>query len=182
MDKLHDWGPIKADFFANKYSSLKDLAIAHGISYNYLRKRTAKWKSEKGLVNELAKQSKPKAQNITNAQFKSDTDTSVLHDIPNIVPECDIPEDRHLWHYRLWDKLGTIIEQALDNPDFNFFTDDGRIKTKAVSDIAMVIEKIQKGQTGEKDDKITGQLLSYVEAIRLARKSQDSDVNGEEPC
>lgn len=200
MDQVHDWVTIKQEFLSNKYGSLKELADAHEISYNYLRKKASKWNTTKNLSNQLVNQ---EAQQQAQEEHKSSTKKAkkpskqkaskppqelpcdpVPIDVPIEDSICnqDVPNDRNNWHKTLWDKLGRIVERSLDNPEFHYFTDDGKIKTKAVSDIASVIEKIQKGQTGEKDA-TSGQLTQYVEAIRLAREAQNAShevINQEE--
>lgn len=198
-DKKHDWAAIEKEYHSNKYGSLKELADAYGLSYNYIRKRASNWKNKKDIADQLiqqeeqeqaqkaqqkstSKSKKPSKQKASETPVAQPCDTVPI-DVPTEDSICNqnVPEDRNLWHKNLWDKLGKIVERSLDNPEFHYFTLDGRIKTKAVADVAAVIEKIQKGQTGEKDA-TSGQLMQYVEAIRLAREAQNAsgEVNNQE--
>lgn len=164
--KKYDWVAIKNDYLLGKYKDLKALAKAYGVSYHYMKTKAASWKTDKAFIQEI--------------QSEIDNEISFLEeaDRNNIQEELvNIPEDRAIWHKRLWDKLGLVAEKALNNPELHFFTHEGVLKTKALSDVAAVIEKVQKGQVEMKDDKTTGQLESYANLIADYRaKAQSNEI------
>lgn len=160
MDKKYNWTVIKKDFLSGKYPTLKELGDAYGIPYNYMRKKSSKWNKEKIMIVDL------------RGEIEKDAVTRKIADAPL---ETEIPESRDLWHKRLWDKLGLIVERALDSPEQNFFTEDGRIKSKAVADISTVIEKIQKGHNEDNEEKQNGQLAAYVNMIAQLREQESGD-------
>ena len=184
-DKKYEWSTIKKDYFSSKYNTLKELAEAYNVPDTYLRKKAAKWNREKSMARKLKDEldkdrhnvPTKKKKNTKNNRNNKNVPTNVPIDVPTVptdVPMECIPENMNMWHKRLWDKLGLIVERALDNPEDNFFTEDGRIKSKAVADISTVIEKIQKGHSETNDNKENGQLNAYVEMIAQLRASEES--------
>ena len=168
-EKKYPWAKIKKDYLLGKYKTIKQLGEAYGVPYNYIRKRTANWNKQKDIGTKMAQQEKD-VPTVPN-EYPSDI----------IFNDHNLPEDRDIWHKRMWDKLGIIIEKALDEAEDNFFTHDGKIKTKAVADISVVIEKIQKGQENNKEDKNAGQLKEYVDMLANLRQAQvESDPQEEE--
>lgn len=172
-NKKYDWVAIKNDYLLGKYKDLKALAKAYGVSYHYMKTKAASWKTDKAFVQEI--------------QSEIDNEISFLEEEDrNSIREelVNIPDDRAIWHKRLWDKLGLVAEKALNNPELHFFTHEGVLKTKALSDVAAVIEKVQKGQVEMKDDKTTGQLESYANLIASYRanatETTDEDFEKED--
>lgn len=148
--KKHNWAAIKKDFYDKKYATLKELAEAHDIKYTYLRQKTAKWAKE-------------------SPEFISDLD------VEEAQLAIDIPENRKEKVRLMYDKLSVIALRALSDPENNFFTVEGKLKSKAFLDVASVVEKIQKGyETGE-DGKQTGQLGEYAAYIKQLRKDNGLD-------
>lgn len=140
---------------AGKYKTLKALAEAHDVNYGYIKKRAASWKKEKAVIEDLSNEI-----SFVEEQERQ----AIMYDLSTI------PEDREAWHRRLWDKLGLAAERALDNPDENFYTHDGKLKSKALADVAAVLDKVQRGQSEMKENKATGQLESYANLIAGYRK------------
>ncbi len=150
--KKYNWKSIKADYIANKYPNLKALSDAYDIPYGYLRKRASSWKNDKDFVSDLAEE-----------------------DI--VVPDeiIVIPEDRNELHTQMYDKLSIIVMRMLNDPE-NFFTHEGKPKTKSLVDISQVVERIQKGHQGAiKDDKQFSQLTAYTDMIKELKESVDID-------
>ena len=150
--KKYDWKKIKSDYMANKYKTLKELSNAYGIEYGYMRKRASKWKNEKEFVSDLIE------DKVVNSEA--------------IVA---IPEDRNELHTQMYDKMAIIVMKMLNNPE-NFFTHEGKPKTKSLVDISQVVERIQKGHQGAiKDDKHFTQLTAYTDMIKELKESVDID-------
>lgn len=144
----HNWTAIKRDYYEGKYKTLKELGIAYNVPGSYLRKKAANWDRE-------------------DPEFITDLD------IEEAEFNLNIPEDRKEKVRVMYDKLSVIAFKALGDMDRNFFTEDGRIKSKSFLDIASVVEKIQKGyETGE-DAKQTGQLGQYASAIARLREQHN---------
>lgn len=154
----YDWNKIKEDYNNKVYSSTQELAKAYDIPYGYLRKKVAKWNQDNTSINQ-----------IKNAIKDIDTQTELAFEEQAQLILTDyedkVPSDRASWHKKLYDKLGVIVEAALDNPELNFFTNNGQVKTKALSDMANIIQTIQKGQESTVEDKATGQLTAYADMI-----------------
>lgn len=70
----------------------------------------------------------------------------------------------------MYDKLSIVVFKAMANMDDNFFTNDGRLKSKALLDVASVVEKIDKGYQSGEEQKQTGQLGAYAAHIAQLRK------------
>ncbi|WP_302570438.1 hypothetical protein [uncultured Clostridium sp.] len=150
--KKYNWQNIKSDYMANKYPTLRGLADAYGVEYGYMRKRAAKWKNEKEFVSDLSEEN------------------SIHSDL--II---EIPEDRNELHTNMYDKLSIIVMRMLNEPE-NFFTHEGKPKTKSLVDISQVVERIQKGHQGSiKDDKQFTQLTAYTDMIKKLKESVDAD-------
>ena len=65
--------------------------------------------------------------------------------------------------------------RMLNNSE-NFFTHEGKPKTKSLVDISQVVERIQKGHQGAiKDDKKFTQLTAYTDMIKQLKVSVDVD-------
>ena len=144
--QTHNWTAIKKDYYDNKYKNLKELAEAHKVKYNYLRQKAAKWDKDR-------------------PEFISDLDVKEAQEA------LDIPEDRKEKVRTMYDKLSIVVFKAMANIDDNFFTVDGRLKSKTLLDVASVVEKIDKGyQTGE-EAKQTGQLGAYAAHIAQLREN-----------
>lgn len=158
----YDWAKIKKDYDNKVYSSTQDLAKAYDIPYGYLRKKVAKWNQDNTSISQ-----------IKNAIKDINTQTEItLEEQTQFILtdyETKVPSDRASWHKRLYDKLGVIIEAALDNPELNFFNNNGQVKTKALSDMASIIQTIQKGQEQSTEDKGSGQLQAYANMIGSLR-------------
>lgn len=149
--KKYNWNKIKADYMANKYPTLKELAKAYGVEYGYLRKRAANWAKDKEFVSDLVEEVIAPATVIS------------------------IPEDKNELHSDMYDKMATIVMRMLNDPE-NFFTHDGKPKTKSLVDISQVVERIQKGHQGTvKDDKQFTQLTAYTDMIKELKESVDVD-------
>lgn len=168
--KKFDWVAIKNDYYLDKYKDLKGLAQAYGVNYDYMRKKAATWKKDKSFIAEI------------QAEINGEVDFIDEQERQAIMQELNsIPDDRTQWHKRLWDKLGLAAERALDNPEMNFYTHEGILKAKALADVANVIEKVQKGQSEAKDDKVTGQLENYANLIASYRvKAEQQEVQAVE--
>lgn len=182
----YDWNAVRKDYEAKTYSSTEELAKAYDMPYSYLRKKVAKWNQENTSVSQIKKTIK----NIDKSKGKNSnrTDEDILKDLKQFLPtelalesnqelilsdyEAKVPNDRAAWHKKLYDKLGVIVEAALDNPELNFFTQNGQVKTKALSDMASIIQVIQKGQESTQDDKATGQLTAYADMIANLRANK----------
>jgi hypothetical protein len=154
----YDWAKIKKDYDNKVYSSTQDLAKAYDIPYGYLRKKVAKWNQDNTSISQ-----------IKNAIKDINTQTEITLEKQSqfILTDYEdkVPSDRASWHKRLYDKLGVIVEAALDNPELNFFNNNGQVKTKALSDMASIIQTIQKGQEQSTEDKANGQLQAYADMI-----------------
>lgn len=141
----HNWLAIKKDYYDKKYPTLKELGEAYNIPASYLRRQASKWPKEK-------------------PEFISDLE------VEEAQKALDIPENRKEKVRLMYDKLSIIALTALNNPEANFFTTEGKLKSKAFLDVASVVEKIQKGyETGE-DANQTGQLGEYAAYIKQLRK------------
>ena len=143
----HNWTAIKKDYAGNKYSNLKLLAEAHDVPYSYLKKKAAEWSKDPSFISE------------------------VIMDSCNSYSE-PLPEDSEERVKLMFDKLSEIIMISLNAPAENFFTEDGRLKSKALLDTATAIEKVQKGykevETGEEDTGKLGQYADYIKELRDA--------------
>lgn len=188
-EKKHNWTKIKKNWLAGKYKNIKDLADKNDISYSYCKKQVAKWNKEKNIAEKLINPQNEEVHNETlytsevpykvspteESSFQSDIEvptTEVI--VPTKVP-TELSRDRNIWLTSLWDRLGLIVETALNEPEHNFFTLDGRVKTKQLTDIAIILEKIQKANEG-KDNKKTGQLSEYVEMFQLMKQAHEEEV------
>ena len=150
-EKRFDWALIRKEYDENKYKTLKKLAEAHGVSYTYMKKRSAKWKRENKVKDLVIENEMTFMQEEKHQTFIADINS--------------IPEDRNEWHKRLWDKLGIAAEIALNNIEENFYTNDGKLKSKALSDVAVVLDKVQKGHQELKQENNNGQLQDYANFI-----------------
>lgn len=177
----YDWNAVRKDYEAKIYSSTEELAKAYDMPYGYLRKKVAKWNQE----NTSIKQIKNAIKDIDNIDSNEDdiidkiqkhipTELALENEMELILTNYEekVPNDRAAWHKKLYDKLGVIVEAALDNPELNFFTQNGQVKTKALSDMASIIQVIQKGQEATQEDKATGQLTAYADMIANLRASK----------
>ncbi|MGL5151227.1 MAG: hypothetical protein ACRC7N_11715 [Clostridium sp.] len=183
-EKKHNWTKIKKNWLAGKYKNIKDLADKNDISYSYCKKQVAKWNKEKNIAEKLINPPIQAVQNETlytseipteESSFQSDIKVPITEVIvPTKVPTT-LSKDRNIWLTSLWDRLGLIVETALSEPEHNFFTLDGRVKTKQLTDIALILEKIQKANEG-KDNKKTGQLSEYVEMFQLMKQAHEEEV------
>lgn len=186
-EKKHNWAKIKKEYFEGKYKNIKDLAEKNNISYSYCKKQVAKWNKEKSITEKLinplteevhkilesTKEVPHKISQTEESSFKSDIEVPIAEAIvPTKVP-TEISKDRNIWLSSLWDKLALIVESSLNEPEYNFFTNDGRIKTKALTDVSIILEKIQKAQEG-KNDKKTGQLGEYIEMFAMMKQAQEA--------
>lgn len=162
----YDWKVIRADYDAEKYKTLKDLAEAYGVNYSYMKKKASTWKRE----NKLAKQVLCDELSFMQEEEKQ----AIMYDLDSI------PDDREAWHKRLWDKLGLAAERALDDMENNFYTADGKLKSKALADVAAVLDKIQKGHQELKDEGNNGQLNEYAKLIQNYRNNVTNNKEGED--
>lgn len=150
--KKYDWNKIKLDYMNNKYPTLRELATSYGVEYGYMRKRAARWKNDKEFISDL-----------------------IEDDIISSEITIEIPEDRNELHTEMYDKLSTIVMRMLNNSE-NFFTHEGKPKTKSLVDISQVVERIPKGHQGAiKDDKKFTQLTAYTDMIKQLKVSVDVD-------
>lgn len=188
-EKKHNWTKIKKNWLAGKYKNIRDLADKNNISYSYCKKQVAKWNKEKNIAEKLIN---PRVEDVSSVNLHATEvtykmspteESSFVSDIEVGTPEVIVPtkvptelsKDRNIWLSSLWDKLGLIVETALNEPEHNFFTLDGRVKTKQLTDIALILEKIQKANEG-KDNKKTGQLSEYVEMFQLMKQAHEGEV------
>lgn len=200
-EKKHNWTKIKKNWLAGKYNNIKDLADKNDISYSYCKKQVAKWNKEKKIAEKLINPSDEEVHNETlyTSEVGSEKRYTIVEngDIkvlsnkePLFISDIEVPikevivttkvpttfsKDRNIWLSSLWDRLGLIVETALNEPEHNFFTLDGRVKTKQLTDIALILEKIQKANEG-KDNKKTGQLSEYVEMFQLMKQAHEEEV------
>ncbi|WP_194190319.1 hypothetical protein [Clostridium chrysemydis] len=190
-EKKHNWTKIKKDWLAGKYKNIKDLADKNNISYSYCKKQVAKWNKEKKIAEKLINPQIEEVGSCDRHTSKEDGDIKVpsnkeavfINDIEVPTQEVIVPtkvtttlsKNRNIWLSSLWDRLGLIVETALSEPEHNFFTLDGRVKTKQLTDIALILEKIQKANEG-KANKKTGQLSEYVEMFELMKQAHGEEV------
>lgn len=187
-EKKHNWTKIKKEYFEGKYKNIKELSEINNISYSYCKKQVAKWNKKKAIAEKMVEPVKTtKKEEVPNktlntssevpieivTPFESDIDVPIPEVIVPTKVANNIPNDRNKWLSSLWDKLALIVESALNEPEHNFFTNDGKIKTKALTDISIILEKVQKAQEG-KDDKKTGQLGEYIEMFAMMKQAQEA--------
>lgn len=188
-EKKHNWTNIKKNWLAGKYKNIKDLSGQNDISYSYCKKQVAKWNKEKKITEKLIEANIEEAHSTRlypkevpykmspteKSSFQSDIEVPTQEVIVTNKVPTTFSKDRNIWLSSLWDRLGLIVETALNEPEHNFFTLDGRVKTKQLTDIALILEKIQKANEG-KDDKKTGQLSEYVEMFQLMKQAHEEEV------
>lgn len=187
-EKKHNWTKIKKNWLAGKYNNIKDLADKNDISYSYCKKQVAKWNKEKKIAEKLIEANIEEAHSTRlylkevpykmspteKSSFQSDIEVSTQEVIVTNKVPTTFSKDRNIWLSSLWDRLGLIVETALNEPEHNFFTLDGRVKTKQLTDIALILEKIQKANEG-KDNRKTGQLSEYVEMFHIMKQAHEEE-------
>ena len=202
-EKKYNWPVIKRDWNNGKYKTIKELAEKNEMPYTYAKKRVGKWKKEQSLADKIAAtqtkkgnpQGNPKGSTSKDTKKSTPTSSKAPHTSSQAVLEDDIGDspfsfesdlhtpkstlqstgDRGERLAGLWDALADIVEMALAEPETNFFTKDGQVKAKALSDMSMILEKIQKAYDSNDDKGATGQLGEYVKMFDMMKQNQEEE-------
>ena len=200
-EKKYNWPVIKEDWNNGKYKTIKELAEKNEMPYTYAKKRVGKWNKEKKLADKIAAtqakkrnpQGNPKGATKKDTQKEQNVCVSPTHTSKQAVPEDNIgdssfsfvsdlhtpkstlqsSEARGERLLQMWDALADIVDMALAEPELNFFTNDGQVKAKALSDISMILEKIQKAYDSKDDKGATGQLGEYVKMFDMMKQEHN---------
>ena len=152
----YDWDSLKREFILGSYGTLKEFAEAKNISYGLLRNKAKGWTQEK---KEL---SKTKNQLIVEK---------------TIQKQIEKASDYNTLHVEFWNRLLELVWEALHD-DKTIKTKEGKINIYALEKLALVVEKVQKGQRlalglDEKKDGHSEELLQRMREIVQALHQPD---------
>lgn len=158
----YDWESLKREFMIGDFKTLKEFAQVKNISYGFLRNRAKGWTQEKRQL------SKTKNQLVVEKTLQK---------------QIEKTSDYNTLHVEFWDRLLDLVWQALHD-EKTIKTKDGRINIYALEKLALVVEKVQKGQRlalglDEKRDDNNEELLQRMRDIVQAinEVSEDTILN-----
>jgi len=156
----YDWEGLKREFVLGSYKTLKEFAEAKNISYGLLRNKAKGWAQEKRQVE------KTKTQLIVEK---------------TIQKQIEKASDYNTLHVEFWNRLLELVWEALHD-DKTIKTKEGKINIYALEKLALVVEKVQKGQRlalglDEKKDGHSEEVLQRVsEIVRALHQPDETSV------